>query len=559
MKALPNLRRFSRVLHLAIRHSAIHFAGRCLARWPRIAHRVCGQPLSGPERLKLMIEETGGTFLKFGQMLALQSDLLPLEYCRVLYTLFDSMAPFPYEQVEEIFREELQRRPKEIFDSFDIHPVATGSIGQVHAAVLGGHKVAVKIRRPNIVSDFIADTTALKSILGMIKLLRIRGLYWIITPVEEFIAWTEEELDFRREAYYMEELRRNARENWSEKVPVVYWSCTTARILTAEFLEGMTISEYLRKRPSAEIPVAPEFDSKVFSRNLIDNFLGDAFRHGMFHADLHPGNLIIMGGNVVGYIDFGISGVLSRYSRRYLISMTLAYARGDLDGMCESFFHITTRDNRANVQHFRQRLREVSAAWYGTDPTQGRLRKSITSIMLDLLVLSRENGIWPQRDVIKYIRSAVALDGLIKTFSPGMDIGRHLEAVCERHLKWDSLRSLTSPDTVAGWFGGYANLARDGMLRTMSLLRRLANQDFMTNQFFAAQAGRTSKSRRWIPALYVLWIAACVMMMRKTGQQIFTGHGIYVLALVAAVAVVSIVWWARKQEPAIEQSPRERN
>jgi len=555
MKSLPNLRRFGRVLLLAICHSATHFAGRCLVRWPKLAHRVCGPPLSGPERLKRMIEETGGTFIKFGQMLALQSDLLPLEYCRVLFPLFDSMAPFPYEQVQGIFREDLQRTPDEVFDSFDIHPIAAGSIGQVHAAILGGCKVAVKIRRPNIMSDFLADTTALKSILGAIKLLRIRSLYWIITPVEEFIAWTEEELDFRREAYYMEELRRNARENWLEKVPVVYWSCTTARILTAEFLEGMTVSEYLRKQPGAEIQVAPGFDSKVFSGNLIDNFLGDAFRHGMFHADLHPGNLIIMADNAIGYVDFGISGVLSRYSRCHLISMTLAYARGDLDGMCESFFHITTRDNRASVQCFRQRLQEVSSGWYGIDPTQGRLRKSITSVMLNLLVLSRENGIWPQRDVIKYIRSAVALDGLIKTFSPGMDVGRHLEAVCERHLKWDSIRSLTSPDTVAGWFGGYANLARDGALRAMSVLRRLAEQDFLTNQLFATQLSRKSKRKRWMPVLYVLWIAVCLMMFTR-GQQIFTGHNTYLVTSVAAIAVFSIIWWVRKHESAVEHSRR---
>src|SRR5262249_55781131 len=146
------------------------------------------------------------------------------------------------------------------------------------------------------------------------------------------------ELDFRREAHYMEELGRNARENPFEKVPAVFWSCTTARILTAEFLDGMTLSEYLRRQEAGQsLEVAAGFDSRIYGANLIDNFLGDAFRHGMFHADLHPGNLIIMARNTVGYIDFGISGVLSRYSRRHLIAMTLAYARGDLDAMCQAF------------------------------------------------------------------------------------------------------------------------------------------------------------------------------------------------------------------------------
>jgi ubiquinone biosynthesis protein len=495
-----------------------------------------------------LIEEMGGTFIKFGQMLALQSDLLPLEYCRVLFTLFDSVAPFSYEEVEQTFREDLQRTPEEIFESFDIHPIAAGSIGQVHVAMLGRRKVAVKVRRPSILSDLGADIAAMKSIVRVVKLMRIRALYWIIAPTEEFVAWTQEELDFRREAHYMEELGRNARENQSEKVPAVFWSCTTARILTEEFLEGITVSEYLRNREEGKNRAAPGFHPNVFAARLVDNFLGDAFRHGMFHADLHPGNLMIMSGNVVGYIDFGISGVLSRYSRRHLISMTLAYARGDLDGMCESFFRITTRDKNANVQGFRQRLQEVSATWYGIHTTHSHLRKSITSIMLDLLVLSRESGIWPQRDVIKYIRSAIALDGLIKTFSPGMDIGRHLELGCERHIRWDSFRGLTSPDAIAGWFGSYTNLVRDGALRAVALLR--LGTEAAAEQIFVNRSGKARKSKRWIQELRVLWVGTFIALLHRPSQPVLTGHALLWLAPLAAMAVSWLLWRALGREPA---------
>ena len=345
----------------------------------------------------------------------------------------------------------------------------------------------------------------MKLAVRVVKMLRFRLLYWIIAPTEEFVAWTQEELDFRREAHYMEELGRNARENPHEKVPAVFWSCTTARILTVEYLEGMTISEFLRKREEGQTQPVADFDPALFAGRLIDNFLGDAFRHGMFHADLHPGNLMIMKGNVVGYIDFGISGVLSRYSRRHLISMTLAYARGDLEAMCDSFFRITTRDKNANIPGFRQRLQEVSSGWYGGHVTKSRLRKSITSNMLDLLVLSRESGIWPQRDVIKYIRSAIALDGLVKTFSPGVDIGRHLEQACERHIKWDSLRNLISPAALAGWFGGSTNLVRDGALRAMNALRHLGADEPPASQVFGEKPGRSKKNGWAVQILQVLW------------------------------------------------------
>jgi hypothetical protein len=217
----------------------------------------------------------------------------------------------------------------------------------------------------------------------------------------------------------------------------------------------------------------------------------------------------------VGYIDFGISGVLSRYSRRHLIAMTLAYARADLEGMCESFFKITTLDKDADLRGFRQGLKDASAAWYGDRAKESRLRKSITSIMLDLLMLSRKYGIWPQRDVIKYIRSAVALDGLVKTFTPGMDIGRHLELACERHIKWDSMRNLISPEAITGWFGGYTHLLRDGVLRAFSLLQRTGGEANPPPVLFDEDS--ELENRRYL-LLQLGWIAVCLLLLWKPSQ-----------------------------------------
>lgn len=549
MRAGTSIHRFLHIGRVVCRHAAAHILSQRLRKWPNLALKLCGPQLRGAERFRRFIEDVGGTFIKFGQMLALQSDLLPLEYCRALFSLFDQVAPFEYAQVEKTFLEDLHRKPDEIFTSFERNPIATGSIGQVHVATLGDHTVAVKIRRPSIVSDFHADVTALKFIVRTVKLLRIRALFWIIAPTEEFVAWTQEELDFRREGHYMDELGHNARENPCEKVPLVFWSYTTARILTAEFLPGVTISEYLRDRDAGHPHAAADFDPQLFAGRLIDNFLGDAFRHGMFHADLHPGNLMIMQGNVVGYIDFGISGVLSRYSRRHLISMTLAYARGNLEAMCESFFRITTFDHKADIQAFRQGLKEVSADWYGTSQSQSRLRRSITSIMLDLLLLSRESGIWPQRDVIKYIRSAIALDGLVKTFTPGVDIGLHLEQACERHIKWDSMRNLVSPDAMAGWFGGYANLVRDGALRAMTALRQMKAETPPPEIASSRRQQKKQKALRSAPMLQALWVGICAALFFKPGAQAISGHSV-LFALPLILFVSLMIWRTWKHERA---------
>jgi len=537
MKA--SLWRFKHILAVIVHHAFLHAIHQRIARWPRFARRLAGEGLSGPKRFRLVIEEIGGTFIKFGQMLAMQSDLLPLEYCAALSSLFDQVASFPYAEVEKILVEDLQRTPSELFDSFETQPIATGSIGQVHVATIRGQKMAVKVRRPTIISDFNADIAALKFTVAAVRLLRLRALYWIIAPTQEFIAWTQEELDYRREAYYMDELRRNARENEHEKVPAVYWSYTTTRILTVEFIEGITVSEYLRQREKGESPqTGAGFVPNIFAGRLVDNFLGDAFRHGMFHADLHPGNLIILGGNVVGYIDFGISGVLSRYSRRHLIAMTLAYARGDLEAMCESFFHITTFDKNVDLLGFRRGLKEAASRWYGDREGEGRLRKSITSIMLELLLLSKKYGIWPQRDVVKYIRSAIALDGLVKTFAPGMDIGRHLEEACERHIQWDSARSLLTPETVSGWFGGGTHLARDGFLRAFALLQRAATDASTPPLVRDEIQGAKLKRRAWLGPLQLGWIALCLLMNWAPRQD-----SVGLLFRVAMPAVVLLLAW----------------
>jgi ubiquinone biosynthesis protein len=548
MKAKASLSRFKDIFFIAARHVVLHFLHRWLARWPRLARKIPGENIPGPKRFRLALEEVGGTFIKFGQMLAMQSDLLPLNYCTALFSLFDRVPPFSYEEVEKTFLEDLGQSPLETFESFDRRPLATGSIGQVHIATLAGRKVAVKVRRPTILSDFDADIATMRFTVNVVKLLRIRALYWIIAPTEEFIAWTQDELDYRREAHYMDELGRNARANEHEKVPAVFWSCTTARILTVEYLEGLTVSEYLRQKETGTTTVSSDFVPQLFGARLIDNFLGDAFRHGMFHADLHPGNLMIMPGNVVGYIDFGISGVLSPYSRRHLISMTLSYARGDLDAMCESFFRITTLDKNANPQGFRQGLKRAAASWYGNDDDQSRLRKSITSIMLELLVLSRENGIWPQRDVIKYIRSAIALDGLVKTFAAGMDIGRHLEQACERHIKWDSMRNLISPEALTGWFGGYAHLVRDGFLRAFAVLRRASVERSAAPTLPNERPQNKIRKYRGSRALQVAWMAGCAAVMWAPAR-----FSSFRVAAPVLLLVLSFVLWQRHDGRAVDE------
>ncbi|MCA1635107.1 MAG: hypothetical protein LC802_15805, partial [Acidobacteria bacterium] len=389
-----SLRRLAYIIRVFVKHALAHAAGMLVWRWPRLARRLRVERLDGPERLRVMLEDIGGTFIKFGQMLALQPDIISLEYCNALFNLLDRVTPFSASEVERIFVEELRAPPSEIFDSFEARPLATASIGQVHVGYLGGRKVAVKVQRPNVEVDFAGDIRLMSATIRVIKALRLRFVYWMLEPVGEFLTWTHEELDYRYEARYMDRLRRNARDNAQERVPEVLWQFTTRRTLVSEFFEGETLLAYLRALERGDQNVferlrASGFEPDRMARHIIDNFLGDVFRHGMFHADLHPANLMILPDNTVGYIDFGITGTISQYSRQNLVALTLAYTRGDLEGMCEAFFRISVFDSETSGARFRAGLKVFAETWYEAAGRERRLRKNFTLVMLDMLRLSR--------------------------------------------------------------------------------------------------------------------------------------------------------------------------
>ena len=231
----------------------------------------------------------------------------------------------------------------------------------------------------------------------------------------------------------------------------------------------------------------------------------------MFHADLHPANLMILPNSIVGYIDFGITGVISSYMRQHLVALTLAYARGDLDGMFAAFFKVSALDTHADPEGFRRGLQTLSGEWYMMEGKQRRLLKNITLVMLDLLKLSRQTGMWPERDVIKYIRSAIAIDGLITRFAPTFDVGQYLEMICNSYLKWHGRQELFAFDALVDWSSASAHLLHDGALRAVALLDRVASSEMQAGckRRVAAAAGseqhapgRTDSRSRVLPLPY---------------------------------------------------------
>jgi len=549
-----SLRRLAYITFVVTKHVLSHACGVLLVR---LALRS-SLSLVGPERLRVALEELGGSFIKFGQMLALQPDILSLEYCNGLFDLLDRIKPFEYGAVEQIFLAETGKTPVEIFDSFDPVPIATASIGQVHVAYLDDRKVAVKVQRPSVETDFAGDIRLMAAAITVIKRLHLRSLYWMLEPTGEFLRWTREELDYRYEARYMERLRRNASKNSHERVPEVFWPYTSRRTLVCEFFEGATMLSYLRALESGDARMFEELQAIGFepdrtARHIIDNFLGDVFQHGMFHADLHPANLMILPGNTVGYIDFGITGTISRYSRRNLVALTLAYTRGDLEGMCEAFFRISVFDSETSQTRFREGLKIFAETWYETAGRERRLRKNFTLVMLDMLRLSRRTGVWPERDVVKYIRSAIAIDGLITRFAPSFDLGQHLQAVCGRHLRWSARRELFTYDSILDWAISGERIARDGPLRVADFVERLTAGELEAEAVVNVEAGSGDDAlrRRAVQLGIAVFVVALALTLAteqlEFGINLFTAELLFFGIVVAQLLrTVSRLAWSER-------------
>ncbi|KKR78018.1 MAG: ubiquinone biosynthesis protein UbiB, partial [Candidatus Nomurabacteria bacterium GW2011_GWA2_40_9] len=240
-------------------------------------------------RLRLTLERLGPTFIKLGQLLSIRPDLLPKEYIKELGKLQDKVKEFPFELVEKEIKKEFGKDISGIFSSFDKKPIASASISQVHKARLKtGEIVAVKIQRPKVREIMETDIDIMFHIARTIeKYMPELRKYGLVRIVEEFSKWTNDELNFKIEARNAKRFRKNFSGSRIVRIPKIYDDYTRERIIVMEFIDGIelhNVEEIKRKKL--------DFDKII--KNGFDVILTSVFVHGFFHADPHPGNILVM-------------------------------------------------------------------------------------------------------------------------------------------------------------------------------------------------------------------------------------------------------------------------
>jgi ubiquinone biosynthesis protein len=310
--------------------------------------------------LREMLDELGPTFVKFGQLLSMRPDVIPAEIIAELRMLQDAVTPFPYSEVEQVIKRELKADIDELFTSFDPVPVAAASIGQVHLAELQtGRKVAVKVQRPNAPRQIEADIALLHQVARVVKS-RVERLEFVDTVelVNEFARSIRRELDYRTEARNAEAFRRNFAATDAVVIPKVYWTYSSERVLTLERIEGTQL---------ADLPLATlaQEERRRLAHLMAEVWLEMIFRHGMFHGDPHPANMMVLQDGRLGLVDFGITGSLSQQDMRRLTRLLVDAVNEDIDRLPRRLHDLGVRFNREQEDEFRLELREVYYRYHG--------------------------------------------------------------------------------------------------------------------------------------------------------------------------------------------------
>ena len=295
--------------------------------------------------LRNFFEEAGGAFIKFGQLLALRIDVLPKEYALEMISLFDNVKPFPYRDVERTFLQELGATPQKIFKDFQKKPFASASFGQVHGAKLeNDHIVAVKVLRPGIEDKITVDFLLIDILAFFADLFfKIDALPWN-EFAKEFKRWTRQELDYEIEAENMRKIYKNASVNKNIVIPKVYPQISTKKILVEDYIEGIPLSRVLLGLKDGRL--TPEklkkmgIDIKKVPSVYTQEFLREFFMDDIFHADPHPGNILILKDNKLALLDFGIVGKTITYNKAAFVkAITSSFKDKEYKDLGESIFH----------------------------------------------------------------------------------------------------------------------------------------------------------------------------------------------------------------------------
>lgn len=529
-----HLRRYKDVARLLVKHGRSDlvravdadqalFAGE-LASWESVD--------GDPEALASDLEALGPTFVKLGQVLSTRSDLLPPPYLEALARLQDRVEPIPFDEVEAVISEELEVRTSKAFAELDREPLAAASLAQVHWARLrDGRQVAVKVQRPGIRKTILEDLEAFAEIAGFLDRHTDAGRrYAFRDMMEEFRRALLRELDFRLEARNLEHLGESLKPFRRIVVPEPVDDYSSSRVLTMRYVAGVKVTDLP--------PVARgEIDGEGLAEELAEAYMEGILVEGFFHADPHPGNVLVTEDRRLALVDLGLVARVDPRLQERLLKLVLAVAGGRGHEVAQLAIQVGTRLEDFDEDRFTRRVVDVVGAFQDSSLAELNLGRTV----LELARRAAETGLRPVPELTMLGKTLLHVDEIGRTLDPGFEptrtIRKHADSLMRRHM----LKRL-SPGSVFSSFLELNELVQELPSRLNRLFEAvLRNEievklDVVDERLLMSNLQKIANRIALGLILAALTVGAALMMRVETEFTILGYPGIAMLLFLAAAA-----------------------
>ncbi|HHP7233483.1 MAG TPA: ABC1 kinase family protein [Desulfobacterales bacterium] len=412
VQQVGNIARFASIARVLAKHGLGDLFERLFRRQPGPPDAGRSQPLvtskvyPSPVRMRRVLEELGPSFIKLGQLMSTRADVFPEAYIQEFKRLQDRVPPIAFAEIRKVIESELKKPLTEVFASIEENCLAAASVAQVHLARLhSGESVVVKVIRPSIEKKIREDIRLMYYFAAKIEsTFDIGRVIGAVNLVKEFERTIFRELDMLVEAGNIERFAANFADSEELYIPKVYWDVTSRSVLVMEHIEGIKMDRV------SEI-VAHGIDPKEIAMIGLRAFSRQLMEFGLFHADPHPGNTIVMYDGRVSLVDFGIIGYLDEETMQQIANIFLGYAEHDYDLILEALEDAgLVREEGVDLKQFRAELKDLSEPFYGRSLQNVSVREVYDRVM----TLSLKYGIRLPRNLLLLLKTFIQTEALGK-------------------------------------------------------------------------------------------------------------------------------------------------
>ncbi|MBI5234372.1 MAG: AarF/ABC1/UbiB kinase family protein, partial [Deltaproteobacteria bacterium] len=474
--AYKGIRRLRTIISALVRHGfypLMETTG--LVRFLSITYRLAGKKISRMKeelpfavRTRLVFEELGPTFIKFGQILSTRPDIVPEEFIAELLKLQDKVPPFPFIDAKAILESELKKPIAQLFLKIDETPVAAASIAQVHRALTAsGEKVAVKIQRPLIRETIETDISILRYLARTAhRYIPESRCYDPLGMVDEFSRNIIKELDFTLEASHTETFRKNFANDPRVKVPRVVWEATTKKVLTMEEVHGIKVDNIAELKKQG-------IDTQRTAHLIADTFFKQVFDFNLFHGDLHSGNIFVIDENTIALVDFGIVGFVDLQMKRDLTDILIGLTKTDFEALSRVYLRMGILPEDIDETDFSREHHEMIQHYFGRP--FGHVK--IGELLLDYIKLASRYEIRLKKDFLLFDKCLMELEGLMKLLYPDANILGEAGPYAERLIK-ERLSPVALAKDGIQTAGEYSELIRELPRQTEQIIKKILSDRF---------------------------------------------------------------------------------